>query len=82
MQTDKKKKNVLTFSRDTVGKLVAVANETNDNVRRLTNMMHENRDYYIQAGFLLYLIFDEIENDMKNLEGSQLSGTEGIWDVS
>ena len=45
-------------------------------------MMYENRDYYIQAGFLLYLIFDEIENNLKTLEGSQLSGTEGIRDVS
>ena len=82
MQTDKKKKNVLIFSRDTVDKLVTVANHKEDNSITLTNMLEDHEKNYILAGFLMYLIFDEIENNIKKLEGSQISGTEGIWDVS
>lgn len=45
-------------------------------------MLEDHEKNYILAGFLMYLIFDEIENNIKKLEGSQISGTEGIWDVS
>ena len=83
LQTDKKKRNVLTLSRDAVVKLISIPDEKSDSVIQSANMLDINEQFYIEAGYLLFLIFVEIGSIISDLEGSQLlSGTEGIWDVS
>lgn len=83
LQTDKKKRNVLTLSRDAVVKLISIPDEKSDSVIQSANLLDINEQFYIEAGYLLFLIFVEIGSIITDLEESQLlSGTEGIWDVS
>lgn len=83
LQTDKKIKDALTLSRNANDKLVMIPNEEGI-LRESSNILNDNEcePYFIESGYLLHLLSGQIENKIIEIEGSQLSGTEGIWDVS
>ena len=82
LQTDKKKRNVLTFSREAVANLVATFDNFEETIGTSANMLNDNESFYMEAGYLLHTVLKIIERKLEDIEGSQLSGTEGIWDVS
>lgn len=74
---------MLSLSRDAIEKLIVIPDDE-EVMTEHSNMLDENNgeSYFIESGYLLHLILVEIENKILEVEGSQLSGTEGIWDVS
>ena len=81
LQTDKKKRNVLTCTRDAVDKLVVYPHEESV-IKKCSNMLDENNPFYMEAGYLLHNVANEILNQLDNIKVSKLEGTVGIWDVS
>lgn len=82
LQTDKKKKNLLSFSREAVANLVTSFSSDEETIRTFANMFDDNEPFHMEAGYLLHTVLKLIERKLDDIEGSQLSGTEGIWDVS
>ena len=74
---------MISLSRDAIEKLIVIPDDE-EVMTEHSNMLDENNgeSYFIESGYLLHLILVEIENKILEVEGSQLSGTEGIWDVS
>ena len=74
---------MLSLSRDAIEKLIVIPDDE-ETIAGHSNMLDENngKSYFIESGYLLHLILVETENEILDVEGSQLSGTEGIWNVS
>ena len=70
LQTDKKKKNVLTFTRD------AVFPFEEEIIKKYSSMLDENKPFYMEAGYLLHNLFDEVREQLCDVDVSKLEGTE------
>ena len=45
-------------------------------------MLDENNPFYMEAGYLLHNVANEILTQLDDIKVSKLEGTVGIWDVS
>ena len=83
LQTDKRKKNVLTLSRDAVENVIVIP-QVEKNINKFSNLLSDDRKdlFYITSGYILNMIMAVVRRSLVEMEVKELSGTEGIWDVS
>ena len=82
LQTDKRKKNVLTLARDPIVKISAKPH-CEVNIQQYSNILeNKNEPFWVDAGYLISMIVTSIKRKHLEIEGKSLSGTAGFWDVS
>lgn len=82
LQTDKRKKNVLTLARDPISKISAKP-QCIENIEQYSNILENNNEpFWIDAGYLISMIVTSFKRKHLEIEGKSLSGTVGFWDVS
>ena len=74
---------MLTLSRDAVENVIVIP-QVEKNINKFSNLLSDDRKdlFYITSGYILNMIMAVVRRSLVEMEVKELSGTEGIWDVS